>query len=1226
MRPLDTFVCENVDEETAMKRSKQLCEAGYKLCEEGKYHEAIALFQEDMALCTAVCGVGHSYVANSLLDIADCYRGLGQFEEALQFSRRALEIFETGLGPEHRHTARGLSAVSMCHAKLGQSDQAIPLYRRVLDIREKIYGAESDVAAWTLCALADLHNNLEQYEQALPLCQRALTIHEKIAGAEHPDTLECMANLVSVYEKVLGAEHAETLSLIVDLAQRHEKLGQWKQALPLRQQAMGICERLYGSAHADTLSSLYAVEWVYAKLEQWADVLCLRQRALEIEEKTLGAEHPDVIYSRTYLANTYEKLERWDQALPLRQQVLSLNEKIYGTEHVKSLASMDKLACAYEKLEQWEQALPLREHMLILREKIHGTESRQRRYSVRDLARVYENLHRYELALPLRQHLLARQEIGLYGRNAAMTEIGQLADLYEKLGQHEQAQLLRQEQRSEPHVERPAASDTADSDKVRVLLNEAETKVELAQAYGEMGEWADALEIYQEALATREAILGSEHLDTLKVIDRLVEVYEKLGNIEQIKAMLSRRMSVTTQSTQGMSPSNQAGLPRTLRDFESRTPEEEAAMKLSNYLCAEGRMLRTQGKHHEALALFQQDRALCEKVCGAEHSYVANSDYDMALCYEGLGQYAQALLMYQQAVVIHEKAYDAGHWLVSNDLEGIANCSEKLGTSELANLRMAYEKVYGAEYAKTLNVVCWFAYAYERLNQEDKAIALLQRELAILENDRGTEDEHFLDYSLNLAWLYKNREQWDATLPLLRRDLALCESRYGAMHPRTLESVSRLAWLYAQLEQWDRALPLDLRALKGNEQVLGADHIDTLNSTRALACTYYRLGQWQKELPLRKRALRIAEKFYGLDNEGVVGCVEDMAGVYERLGHHERVLPLLQRVIAIQGEERVDASVLLKVAELLERSGQGDQALDIRQRTYPRALRNAGGEAELFESFERIRLALSVCVEVLRQCEKIDAPENPETQKALLEFAAILQRLSLTEEASRNPESMEALLRLDTEIRKIAQTEQTQEALSRGASIRNILAQAEPQREMLANRAVAKASELIARFAQDVEGKHICSGYWQEYDLYPLAHHAVLDYLEHLWAGGEKDESFEQKSLKNDFKMKGLNFAALCYIVAKQRNIPFDKVLHFLAPASPEADDPLTVLFQKIMVIAPAMNEEGLSGEIKCLAGVVCGSLLDSKLARYSAAPIDDVFDSVDFVVRYCKALELLKP
>ncbi len=1226
MRPLDTFVCENANEEAAMERSKQLCEAGYKLCGEGKYHEAIALFQEDMALCAAVCGVGHSYVANSLIDIADCYRGLGQFEEALQSSLRALEIFETGLGSEHRHTARGLNAVSNCYVALDQSDQAIPLYRRVLAIREKLYGVESEVAAWTLCALADLYNNQGQYEKALPLCQRALPIHEKIAGAEHPDTLECMATLVSVYEKVLGAEHAKTLSLIVDLAMRHEKLRQWGKALPLRQRAMDICEKLYGSAHADTLSSLYAVEWVYVKLEQWSEVLSLRQRALEVEEKTLGAEHPDVLYSLTYLASTYEKLECWDQALPLRQQVLSLNGKIYGTEHVKSLASMDKLASLYEKLAQWEQALPLREHMLILREKIHGTESRQRQYSVRDLARVYENLHRYELALPLRQHLLARQEIGLYGRNAAMTEIGELANLYEKLGQHEQAQLLRQERRSEPDVDRPAAGNAADSDNVRGLLIEAETKVDLAQAYGEMGDWAGALEIYQEVLATREALLGSEHLDTLKVIDRLVEVYEKLGNIEQIKAMLSRRMSVTTQSTQGMSPSNQAGLRRSLKDFESRTPEEEAAMKLSNYLCVEGRVLRTQGKHHEALVLFQQDRALCEKVCGAEHSYVANSDYDMALCYEGLGQYAQALLMYQQAVVIHEKACDAWHWLVSNDLEGIANCSEKLGTSELANLRMAYEKVYGAEYAKTLNVVSWFAYAYEKLDQEDKAIALLQRELAILENDRGTEDEHFLDYSLNLAWLYKNRKQWDETLPLLQRDLAICEGRYGAMHPRTLESVSRLAWLYAQLEQWDRALPLDLRALKGNEKVLGADHIDTLNSTKSLACTYYRLGQWQKELPLRKRALKIAEKFFGSDNDETACSVEELAGVYERLGQYEMVLPLLQRVIAIRGEERVDASVLFKVAELLERSGRGDLALDIRLRTYPRALGNAGAEAELFESFERIDQALSVCLDALLLCEKIDAPENPETQKALLEFAAILQRLSLTEEASRNPECINALLRLDAEIRKIAQTEQTQEVLSRGASIRNILAQAQPQRDVLADRAIAKANELIAKFAQDVEDKHFCAGYWQEYDLYPLAHHAVLGYLEHLWAGGEKDESFEQKSLKNDFNMKGLNFAALCYIVAKQRDIPVEKVLHFLAPASSEADDPLSALFQKIMVIAPAMNEEGLSGEIKCLAGVVCGSLLDSKLARYSAAPIDDVFDSVGFVVKYCKALELLKP
>lgn len=106
--------------------------------------------------------------------------------------------------------------------------------------------------------------------------------------------------------------------------------------------------------------------------------------------------------------------------------------------------------------------------------------------------------------------------------------------------------------------------------------------------------------------------------------------------------------------------------------------------------------------------------------------------------------------------------------------------------------------------------------------------------------------------------------------------------------------------------------------------------------------------------------------------------------------------------------------------------------------------------------------------------------------------------------------------------------------------------------------------------------------------------------------------------------MKGINVAALCYLVAQKRGVSLEKVLHFLAPNVPEADESIAAIFQKIMVIAPAMNEAGLSGEVKYLAGVVCGAFLDPNQVRYNSAQIQDDFDSVGFIVKYCKALESL--
>lgn len=423
---------------------------------------------------------------------------------------------------------------------------------------------------------------------------------------------------------------------------------------------------------------------------------------------------------------------------------------------------------------------------------------------------------------------------------------------------------------------------------------------------------------------------------------------------------------------------------RPLDKFVCETPQEEAAMELSRQLCDEGRQLCEQGKYQEAIVIFQQDLQLCEKVCGVDHGYVANSLIDISECYRALGQINLALAMSRHALDIYESGLGVDHWLVAR------------GVREMA-------------------------LAYAEQGKSDKALSLYRRVLEIRKNNYGAESEE-------VAW-----------------------------------TISALASLHAHFDQFEEALLLYQLVLAMREKLFGEEHADSLAAIRCLSNMYEKLGQWDLALPLR------------------------------------------QRVWAV--------------------------------------------------------------------CEKLG--------KAAIDKAA-----------------------------NVATTAEYQN---------------DSHRDALADRAIAKANELIIRLASDIESGDYCAGYWKEYDIYPLAHHAVLGYLEHLWAGGEKDDGFELRSLKNDFNMKGINVAALCYLVAEKRSVPFDKVLHFLAPNAPDADDSIAAIFQKIMVIAPAMNEAGLSGEIKYLAGVVCGAFLEPNQIRYNSAQIHDDFDSVGFIVKYCKALELLK-
>jgi tetratricopeptide (TPR) repeat protein len=511
-------------------------------------------------------------------------------------------------------------------------------------------------------------------------------------------------------------------------------------------------------------------------------------------------------------------------------------------------------------------------------------------------------------------------------------------------------------------------------------------------------------------------------------------------------------------------------------------------------------------------------------------------------------------------------------------------------------LKSPFKNAYGHEDARTKNVVSWLAFAYGKLSQNDKAIALLQSELLKLEISHNCHSERYLNFNLNLAYLYKDREQWDNVIPLLQRDFEICKKLYGPMHTKTLESLNRLAWVYAKLSKWNQVVKLDLQVLMGYEKIFGISHFETHSSIKCLAYTYEKMEEWEKSLSLRLRSLKIVENHYGTNHLETARSLEELAGVYEHLHQFDNALPLLQRAIEIRGENNVEAKYLFNMAGMMEILCHFELAKELRNRTYANAILSACCEAKLFEDFDRIGQAVSVCMETWSNWETIEPPKNLEAKNALLEFSETLQRLRLNGNTS--------------------------ETIGITEAIQNILIKIEFLTDALVSLAIDKANELIGQYSLEVTEDNYNIIYWAEHEIYPAAHHSVFGYLKHLLKGGEVNERFEQASMKNDFNMKAINVAALIFLVAKEREIPYERVLNYLKSHLPESEVSIPAIFQKIMVIYPAMNEAGLMGEIKCLAGVVCGAILDSDQFSYNAAQINEDFDKVGLIVKFCNGLE----
>jgi tetratricopeptide (TPR) repeat protein len=98
-------------------------------------------------------GPEHPDVATTLNDMANLLKSQGKYEEALPLYQRALAIYQKSLGPEHPWMATTLNNMAILHYSQGKYEEALPLYQRALAIYQKSLGPEHP-------SMATVQNNI----------------------------------------------------------------------------------------------------------------------------------------------------------------------------------------------------------------------------------------------------------------------------------------------------------------------------------------------------------------------------------------------------------------------------------------------------------------------------------------------------------------------------------------------------------------------------------------------------------------------------------------------------------------------------------------------------------------------------------------------------------------------------------------------------------------------------------------------------------------------------------------------------------------------------------------------------------------------------------------------------------------------------------------------------------------------------------------------------------
>ncbi|MFF0434099.1 tetratricopeptide repeat protein [Streptomyces sp. NPDC004327] len=213
-------------------------------------------------------------------------------------------------------------------------------------------------------------------------------------------------------------------------------------------------------------------------------------------------------------------------------------------------------------------------------------------------------------------------------------------------------------------------------------LHTLNARADLAAAYRDAGQYAEAVFLSKQLLADRERVLGPDHPDTIAARARLAFAYRSVGRYEEA-IELSERVLADRQRLLGHN-------------------HPDTLMARADLAVAYG----DDGRLAEALALGERVLADRQHVLGHNHPDTLTSLNNLTLTYSETGQYDAALYGQQQAVAGFERVLGPDHPDTLHARANLAALHRKVGNHDEADrlceqVIADFERVLGPDDPRT---------------------------------------------------------------------------------------------------------------------------------------------------------------------------------------------------------------------------------------------------------------------------------------------------------------------------------------------------------------------------------------------------------------------------------------------------------------------------------------------------------------------------------------------
>ena len=327
----------------------------------------------------------------------------------------------------------------------------------------------------------------------------------------------------------------------------------------------------------------------------------------------------------------------------------------------------------------------------------------------------------------------------------------------------------------------------------------------LSAAYAAAGRMAEALPLFETALADRETWLGDEHPDTLTARVNLARCQtgagreaEAIALYEQALGQSERLFGVTHRDTLAVRADLAAGY-------------------------------RAAGRPGDSVLLYERTLAECEVALGPAHRDTMKARASLAAAYQAAARMSEAVEAYERTLADRERTQGADHPDAVAARASYADACRVAGRLKEAiahyeRVLADRERIQGADHPDTMTARSDLALVYRDAGKQKTAIAAYERTLADRERVQGPDHRDTLRVRADLATAYTRARRLRDAIPQYERVVADSERLFGPGDVKTLTARCELAAAYRAGGRPGEAVRELHRALADSEAYLGADH------------------------------------------------------------------------------------------------------------------------------------------------------------------------------------------------------------------------------------------------------------------------------------------------------------------------------------------------------------------------------------------------------------------